>query len=128
MRALARLSLYIGSCVHGTELRAASQRLPLLTYCIRLKFTATSNGGGAAIGGASSAEGHVTITGGTVNATAEERGAAIGGGRRTAGHVTITGGTITAMALTGAAIGGGGADGAPYDYSGLGFVVIKGGI
>ena len=82
---------------------------------------ATGGRGGAGIGSASGQDGQVTITGGTITATAGSTaggsqtlggGAGIGGGDGGAGNggngdVEITGGTITATGVYGAGIGGG---------------------
>lgn len=81
---------------------------------------ATGGRGGAGIGGASGQDGQVTITGGTITATAGSSsgyfisggGSGIGGGDGGAGKggngdVEITGGTITATGVYGAGIGGG---------------------
>jgi flagellin-like hook-associated protein FlgL len=72
------------------------------------KVYAESQGYGAAIGGENGKEGDVTISGGTVEATAEGTGAAIGGGyQASGGEITISGGDVTATADYSAAIGGG---------------------
>ena len=81
---------------------------------------ATGGRGGAGIGSASGQDGQVTITGGTITATAGSSsgrfiyggGSGIGGGDGGAGvggngDVEITGGTITATGVYGAGIGGG---------------------
>lgn len=81
---------------------------------------ATGGRGGAGIGSASGQDGQVTITGGTITATAGSSsgyfisggGSGIGGGDGGAGKggngdVEITGGTITATGVYGAGIGGG---------------------
>ena len=64
---------------------------------------------GAGIGGGEEGNGEdITITGGTVNATSKEGGAGIGGGGWGSGqNITITGGTVNASGCAGAGIGGG---------------------
>ena len=86
----------------------------------------TAEGGnyGAGIGsGGGSYDGgdHITITGGTVNATGGDNGAGIGGGYGDdSDHITITGGTVNATGGdNGAGIGGG--------YGGVGDHITIGG-
>jgi hypothetical protein len=75
--------------------------------------TASGGSGGAGVGGGyGGAGGNITVTRGTVNATATGGGAGIGGGSGGAGGtISITGGTITAAGgdngADGAGIGGG---------------------
>lgn len=61
-------------------------------------LTASSNGGGAGIGGGWDFDcGNIEIQGGTVEATAGNEAAGIGGGRdANCGNITISGGTVTA--------------------------------
>lgn len=68
-------------------------------------LTASSNGGGAGIGGGWDIDcGNIEIQGGTITATAGNEAAGIGGGRdANCGNITISGGTITATGGYGAA-------------------------
>ncbi len=118
----------IGSSTHGT-IRSITVNFGQVTAS-----TDFPGSYGAAIGGGDGGAGeNITITGGTVIATAR-RGAGIGGGADGAArNITISGGTVTATSTeAGAGIGGGaygaGDDGQAHDIriSG-GTVVAKGG-
>jgi hypothetical protein len=77
---------------------------------------------GSGIDGASC--GHITITGGTVNASSSNEGAGIGSGfyNSSCGNITISGGTVNASSgKYGAGIGSG------YDGSSCGAITISGG-
>ena len=85
-------------------------------------MTATSEEGGAGIGGGEQGNGkNITITGGRVNAVGTD-GAGIGGGEQGNGEdITITGGTVTATSKEGGAgIGGG------YNGSGENITINRG--
>jgi len=74
------------------------------------KLTASSNGGGAGIGGAYQNNcGNIVIEGGVITATGSSGGAGIGGAyEASCGTITISGGNVTANGSSGGAgIGGG---------------------
>ncbi|MDR0768461.1 MAG: hypothetical protein LBE71_00915 [Dysgonamonadaceae bacterium] len=87
-----------------------------------------SSAAGAGIGGGYNRNGgHITIDGGTINATGGYHGASIGGGAwGTGGIITISGGTVNAIGTGRDQTRGGAAIGGGYKCSG-GTITISGG-
>ena len=92
--------------------------------------TATAGSRGAGIGGGETASGNnIMITGGTVTATGGSHGAGIGGGQTASGNnIMITGGTVTATGGSSGAGIGGGYKGAGNNITITGGTVISKGV